>query len=131
MNKTEQNRRILHTLAAADPDFTAFQETFPAGASTDLAPEILEETLAVLNQDPQQAAIINALRNQDQTCKTFFPGTEVAALVAVAFVLRTHIKIERTTTGKWRFLIEHKPADSKLLTALLTKLEQLFWAENT
>jgi hypothetical protein len=130
MSTTEQDRRILHTLATADPDFAAFQERFPAAsAPADLAPEILQDTLAVLKQDPQQAATIDALRNQDNTCKTFFPGTEIATLVAVAFLLRTHIKIERTSTGKWRFLIEHKPADSKLLTALLTKLEQLFGTE--
>ena len=130
MNTTEQDRRIVHTLATADPDFAAFKEKFPvASAPADFDPEILQDTLAVLTEDPQQAAIINALRNQDETCKTFFPGTEVAALVAVAFVLRTHIKIERTSSGTWRFLIEHKPADSKLLTALLAKLEQLFGAE--
>ena len=129
MSTTEQDRRILHTLAAADPDFAAFQEKFPAAAPADLAPDIIQDTLAVLNQDPQQAAVINALRNQDQTYKSFVSGTEIAALVAVAFVLRTHIKIERTSSGKWRFLIEHKPADSKLLTALLAKLEQLFGAD--
>jgi hypothetical protein len=106
MNTTEQNRRIVHTLATTDPDFTAFQEKFPtAPTPTDLDPEILQDTLTVLNQDPQQAATINALRNQDDTCKSFFPGTEVATLVAVTFLLRTHIKIERTSTGKWRFLI--------------------------
>ena len=130
MKTTEQNHRILHTLATADPDFSAFQAEFPtAPIPADLDPEILQDTLAVLNQDPQQAATIDALRNQEETRKTFFPGTEVATLVAVAFLLRTHIKIERTSTGKWRFLIEHKPADSKLLTALLTKLEQLFGTE--
>ncbi|MCI5194481.1 MAG: hypothetical protein D3915_15380 [Candidatus Electrothrix sp. AU1_5] len=130
MTTTEQDHRILHTLATADPDFTAFKEKFPvAPAPADFDPEILQETLAVLNEDPQQAATIDALRNQEETRKTFFPGTEIATLVAVAFLLRTHIKIERTSTGKWRFLIEHKPADSKLLTALLTKLEQLFGTE--
>ncbi|XOF33269.1 MAG: hypothetical protein ACL93V_14885 [Candidatus Electrothrix sp. YB6] len=127
MSTTEQDHCILHTLAAADPDFAAFQAEFPAAPPpADLDPEILEDTLAVLNQDPQQAATIEALRNQDETCKTFFPGTEVATLVAVTFLLRSHIKIERTSTGKWRFRIEHKPADSKLVTALLHKLEQLF-----
>ncbi|CAK8721772.1 hypothetical protein GCAAIG_11410 [Candidatus Electronema halotolerans] len=126
MTTPEQDRRILHTLAAADPDFAAFQEKFPVAAPADLAPDIIQDTLVVLNQDPQQAAVINALRNQDQTCKSFAGGTEITALVAVAFVLRTHIKVERTSSGKWRFLIEHKPADSKLLTALLAKLEQLF-----
>jgi hypothetical protein len=57
---------------------------------------------------------------------TCLGGAKIASLVAVAFLLRTHIKVERNPTGKWRFLIEHKPADSKLLTALLRKLEQLF-----
>ena len=124
---TTSEQEIIHTLATANPDFAAFQAEFPAEPTpTDLDPEILQDTLAVLNQDPQQAAVINALRNQDETRKTFFPGTEVATLVAVAFLLRSHIKIERTATGKWRFLIEHKPADSKLLTALLNKLDQLF-----
>ncbi|CAK8720879.1 hypothetical protein KKHLCK_10075 [Candidatus Electrothrix laxa] len=127
MKTTEQDRRILHTLAVADPDFAAFQAKFPAAPPpADLDPEILQDTLAVLNEDPQQAATVQALRNQPETCKSFVTGTEVATLVAVAFLLRTHIKIERTATGKWRFLIEHKPADSKLLTALLTKLGQLF-----
>ncbi|MCI5211464.1 MAG: hypothetical protein D3910_22380 [Candidatus Electrothrix sp. ATG2] len=127
MTTTEQDRRILHTLATADPDFAAFKEKFPtAPTPAELDPEILQDTLAVLNQDPQQAATIDALRSQPTASKSFFPGTEVATLVAVAFLLRTHIKIERTANGKWRFLIEHKPADSKLLTALLQKLEQLF-----
>jgi hypothetical protein len=131
MNRTEQNRRILHALVAADPDFTAFQAAFSSvpGAAA-LHPEILEETLAVLSEDPQQAAVIHALHNQDQTCKrSFVSGTEIATLLAVAFVLRTHIKIERNSAGKWRFLIEHKPADSKVLSALLTKLEQFLGSE--
>ncbi len=129
MTTPEQNHRILHTLATADPNFAAFQAEFPAAPTpADLDPEILQDTLAVLNQDPQQAATVQALRNQPSTSKSFVTGTEVATLVAVAFLLRTHIKLERTATGKWRFLIEHKPADSKLLTALLTKLAQLFGA---
>ena len=127
MTTPEQNRRILHTLATADPDFAAFQAEFPATPTpADLNPEIFQDTLAVLNENPQQAATVQALRNQSETCKSFVTGTEVATLVAVAFLLRTHIKIERTSSGKWRFLIEHKPADSKLITALLHKLEQLF-----
>ena len=61
-----------------------------------------------------------------QPVTAILTGTEFAALVAVAFLLRSHIKLERTATGIRCFLIEHKPADSKLLTALLHKLEQLF-----
>ncbi len=127
MTTTEQEQKILHTLATADPDFIAFQADFPVTPTpANLDPKILQDTLTVLNEDSQQAATMQALRNQSETCKSFVAGTEVATLVAVAFLLRTHIKIERTSTGKWRFLIEHKPMDSKLLTGLLNKLEQLF-----
>ncbi len=79
MSTTEQDRRILHTLATADPDFTAFQATFPAEQNpANLDPEILQDTLAVLNQDPQQAATVQALCNQPTTSKSFVTGTEVA-----------------------------------------------------
>jgi hypothetical protein len=84
----------------------------------------------VLGEDPQTAAAIEALSNNPNTSKSFVTGGEVTALFAVAFVLRTHIKLERTTTGKWKFLIEHKPADSKLLTGLLKKLEEWMGASN-
>lgn len=36
---------------------------------------------------------------------------------------KDQLKVERGTNGKWKFLAEHKPGDSKLLTGLLQKLE--------
>ena len=49
----------------------------------------------------------------------------VPVLVAVAFLLRTHIRFERRADGKYELLIEHKPADSQLLTRLLEKIAGL------
>ena len=127
----QQAEQILQTMAAVDPDFAPFQAKFSDAPHTShLEPEIIKETLAALNQDSQQAKAIKALRDNPDACPRFVSGAEVATLVAVTFLLRTHIKVERSSTGKWKFLIEHKPADSKLLTILLKKLEQLFGANS-
>ena len=122
---TDKTAQILKTLAVSHPDFIAFQRDaakalIPANA---LPNELLQDTLTLLRKDPQQATVIDALQAQPADARGFFPGSDVALLVAIAFLLRTHIKIERTTTGKWKWLIEHKPGDSKLMTILLNKLE--------
>jgi hypothetical protein len=46
-------------------------------------------------------------------------------LVAVVFLLRTHIKFIRKSDQSWEFQVEHKPNDSKTLTTLLNKLSAL------
>ena len=121
---TTQAQQVLQILANSHPDFPVFVSGLGSEANVPpLPPELLTDTLAVLGEDPQTAAAIEALSNNPNASKSFVTGGELAALFAVAFVLRTHIKLERTTTGKWKFLIEHKPADSKLLTGLLAKLE--------
>jgi hypothetical protein len=127
----EQAQQILQIIATSNPDFSAFRADFADAASNATLPaDVLTNTLAVLGEDPQTAAAIEALSNNRNASKSFVTGGEVAALFAVAFVLRTHIKLERTTAGKWKFLIEHKPADSKLLTGLLKKLEEWMGASN-
>lgn len=120
---TTQSQQTLQILASSNPDFPAFVSGLGAEANVPpLPPELLIDTLAVLGEDPQTAAAIAALSNNPNARKSFVTGGEIAALFAVAFVLRTHIKLERTTTGKWKLLIEHQPADSKQLTTLLKKL---------
>ena len=127
----EQAQQILQIIAASNPDFAAFRADFADVASNAALPaDVLTDTLAVLGEDPQTAAAITALSNNPNASKSFVTGGEVAAVFAVAFLLRTHIKLERTTTGKWKFSIEHKPADSKLLTSLLQKLEEWMGGNN-
>ena len=118
--------QALHTIAASHPDYAAFAADYAdtGQMETRLPPDILEDTLAAVAQDPNLAAPIESLRQQTEAGKSFTTGGEVATLLAVAFLLRTHLKIRRNTSGKWEFLIEHKPGDSKLLTRVLTKLEK-------
>ncbi|QQZ29644.1 hypothetical protein HMY34_13170 [Thiothrix subterranea] len=121
----EQAQQILQIIATSNPDFAAFRSDFTDAASNATLPvDVLTDTLAVLGEDPQTAAAIEALCNNPNASKSFVTGGEVALYLAVAFVLRTHIKLERTAAGKWKFLIENKPGDSKLLAGLLKKLEE-------
>lgn len=124
------SNQILQTLAQSNPDFSNFFSSLgPKTDAAQLPEELLTDTLAVLSEDPQQAIAINTLSQNGSLTKSFVTGSDVAVFFAVAFLMRTHIKLERTTTGKWKFLIEHKPTDSKLLTSLLKKLES--WMGNS
>lgn len=116
--------QILQALAQSNPDFLAFASGLGSETgAVQLPAELLEDTLTVLGEDPQQAMAITALSQSGAASKSFMTSGEVATLLAVAFLLRTHIKVERGANGKWKFLAEHKPGDSKLLTTLLQKLE--------
>lgn len=127
----DQTQQILQIIAGSNPDFAAFRAEFADTTNTTPLPtDILTDTLAVLSEDPQTAAAIEALSHNPNASRSFVTGGEVAAVFAVAFLMRTHLKLERTTTGKWKFLIEHKPADSKLLTTLLKKLEDWMGGSN-
>ena len=117
-------KQILQILAQSNPDFPAFSSGLGSEkAATQLPPELLADILAILSEDPQQAIAMTALSQTADTSKSFMTGGEVTILLAVAFLLRTHLKVERGTNGKWKFLAEYKPGDSKLLTTLLQKLE--------
>lgn len=123
MKTDERSKKVLTTLAAADPDFAAFAKTYDTGLPP-LPPELGDEILAALAEaDPRYVAAIGALH--DDTAMRSFTGAEAASLVAVVFLLRTHIKVKRGSSGKWEFLVEHKPGDNKLLGMVLDKLEAM------
>jgi hypothetical protein len=120
----EQAQQILQIIATSNPDFAAFRADFADAASNATLPaDVLTDTLVMLSEDPQVAVAIEALSKNPNASKSFVTGGEVALYLLIAFLLRTHLKVERGTNGKWKFLAEHKPGDSKLLTSLLTKLE--------
>ncbi len=120
----EQAHQILQIIATSNPDFAAFRANFADAASNIALPaDVLIDTLAVLSEDPQAAVAIEALSNNPNASKSFVTGGEVGLYLLLAFLFRAHLKVERGTNGKWKFLAEHKPADSKLLTSLLAKLE--------
>ena len=118
------HQQTLQILAQSHPDFPAFVAGLDAEINTELPPELLDDTLQVLGEDPEVARVMTVLEQDSQTRSSYMSGGDIATLLAVAFLLRTHIKIERTTYGKWTFVVEHKPGDSKMLTGLLKKLEE-------
>lgn len=127
LNNT-QALNLLHTLAAADPDYPPIAQQLAPLALLSLSPdeqaEIAHATLEVLNEDPQQSPAMIALLNQPPPQRFGADLLSAGLLVAVVFLLRTHIRFQ----GKARtlaFTIEHQPADSQALTALLNKLSTL------
>jgi hypothetical protein len=113
-----QALNLLHTLAAADPDYPPIAQQLAPLALVSLSPdeqaEIARATLEVLKEDPHQPP------------PQRFGADLLSAglLVAVVFLLRTPIRFE----GKARSLaviMDHQPSDSQALTALLNKLSTL------
>ena len=128
LNET-QALGLLHTLATADPDYPRLAEllaplarlSWPATEQATLA----QDVLGVLSEHPQQAQVIAALRH-NPAAQRFDTGLMGAGLlVAVVFLLRTHIRFIRKSDQSWQFQIEHKPSDSQALTTLLNKLAAL------
>ncbi|MGH8477244.1 MAG: hypothetical protein ACRERV_00995 [Methylococcales bacterium] len=112
-------------MAASHPDYASFAANLSSShlANFTLPPELAHETLAVLSEDPEQAAAIAAMRDNPDASQKFMSGGATLTLISVAFLLRTHIRFKRNQSGQWEFLIEHKAADSKLVSTLLAKLE--------
>lgn len=132
LNSMEDNPAmlLLHRLAVADPDFLAEKKrlaslthlTLSAAEQTALA----QETLAVLRESPEQKQAIRTLTENHEPAKNYDGGLLTAGvLVAIVFLLRSHIKVKRHNDGRLEFLFEHKPADSKLLSQLLDRLAAL------
>ena len=124
----------LQALAAAHADFAPYQREHPELAALILPAgeqqALSEALLAALSEMPEQAARLQALREAGpemaRPAQRFDGGVaSIPVLVAVAFLLRTHIKIERREDGKVTFEIRHKPGDGKLLGKVLEKLERL------
>ncbi|MCP4409606.1 MAG: hypothetical protein GY807_18020 [Gammaproteobacteria bacterium] len=124
LNET-QALNLLHTLAAADPDYPKVAKRLARLALVSLPPAeqavIAHATLEVIGEDSQRAPAMIALLNHPPPQRFDAGLLSAGLLVAVVFLLRTHIRIEGKARGL-AFTIEHKPADSKALTALLNRL---------
>ena len=121
-------KRILTTFAryqAGYEDDPLTQETAPDLSTTNAdEAELAREMLLVLAEDPIHRPVIEALVTGPAPQKMGATATALT-LFAVTFLLRTNIKYERKADGRWTFKIEHKPADSKMLQALLNKLSAI------
>jgi len=116
----------LYRIANANPDYHEVDEILknialpPIPASHQV--EICNEALQVLKEiSPEQEAIIEKL-SQEKAGQQFFEPVGVICLASIVILLRSHIKYHKKSDGSWEFKVEHKPADSKLITEFLKKI---------
>jgi len=119
----DKNSQVLSMLANQHRDFVDYSQEYMIDTALDdkEIQELVNTTLSVLSENPRYSKQIDFL----QTIETKSVGIDVAVLVAVTFLLRTHVKVLRDKAGKWSLLIEHKPDDSKVLDKLLSRLNVL------
>ena len=85
--------------------------------------ELARQALLLLAEDPQMRTAIETMAaNWDKQPQRFDGGLSIGITAAVLLVLQTHIKFERTSTGKWNLKIEKKPTSDALLETLVQKL---------
>lgn len=113
-------------VAAANPDFEQFcTEYFSESEKRQNLPDdIVSDTITAMLSNPETAPIIEAAA---QSNEQKFNIVDVGTLVAIMFLLRTHIKIERTAGEKqdknWSFSFELLPLESDLLKEILGKIK--------
>lgn len=85
--------------------------------------ELARQALLLLAEDPQMRTAIETMAaNWDRQPQKFDGAASIGITVAVLIILQTHIKFERTSTGKWNLKIEKKPTSDALLKTLVQKL---------
>jgi hypothetical protein len=81
--------------------------------------DLIAAAFELLAADPQHAPAMKALSEGAEPLS--FSAIELIAIGTLALIaLQSHIRIERTTAGKWRILIEKQPTSEQLLTRLIS-----------
>lgn len=127
-----ENGRVVSTLkylALCDPDYLPFVEQYrelsAARASPAAENQLGRDLFALLQQMPDRSAQLARLNTPTERSAFDGGAATVPLLLVAAFLLRTHLRIKRSSGGKWEFLVEHKPGDSQLVTQLLAKIAGL------
>jgi|GEM_PF-1255635 len=120
---------LLQALAGTDPDFQQHIKPLTdalqgLSMSNTAQLDLARESLAVLAEDPAYLPRLQMLQD-DTGAQSYGVVSSLAAVTAMVFLLRSHIKLELDSNGKMRFHFEHKPADNKLMITLLEKLKNL------
>lgn len=125
---TENALETLLALAQSDPEFTEYSNKYVVDINMSEGEQanLVQSTLTALAEDKNAATTIQHIqRNADGMPKSL-GGLDVITIVAITFLLRSHIRLHKNTDGGWEFLAEHKPEDSEILKMLLSKLESFF-----
>lgn len=127
---TYAKKSTILALAQQDPGFAEFysqyqnQVVLPAPLPIDF----WDDVIAIAEREPALSFAVKRCRENAQAAQTFaIPGLpEIGVLIAALFLLKTHIKIQRTEEGKWEFLLEHSASDDGTLERIAQILAGLF-----
>jgi len=115
--------QTLQTLANLHPDYPTFAKSLPNELTHTTKP--LPQGLAtdvltlVKRESPELSKFLDMQQDTHQPSK-FFPGaTTVLPLVAILFLLRSHIKLELPN-----FTLEHKPMGDDLFKKIIDTLNK-------
>ena len=125
-----EENKLIQTLAFADPEFESYyaQYTSALEMRDNLPPELAKDVLNLVRQeDAELDALITAQQEAGEMTIKYISSGLVAGgtLVAAVFLLRSHIKIQKSKDGKWEFKFEHKPMEIDLLKEVLLSLQRL------
>lgn len=119
----------VKTLAIADPDYLPFLEQYRELSFAHVPPEreteLGRDLLGLLQQMPDRATQLAQLSKSKERSAFDGGAATVPLLLAAAFLLRTHLRIKRSSGGKWEFLVEHKPGERQLVSQLLSKVARM------
>ena len=127
---TYTKKSTILALAQQDSSFAEFylqyqgQIALPAPLPIDFWDDVI---VTLVKESALPSAVKNCLENA-QTAQTFaIPGLpEAEVLIAVLFLLSTHIKIHKSEDGKWEFLMEHNASGDGTLEKIAQILANLF-----
>ena len=129
-------QRILRTIVRArsggtDEDHTGLRsalmtefEALPSHAGVSDG-DLARQALIVLAEDPATAVAIETMAKEialSSHRQTYDGGASIALAVAVLFVLRTGLDIERDKQGKWSIKVKVKPGSDSAVKKLIDKL---------
>ena len=120
----------LWALAQQDPGFTAFYTEYreKITLTAPLPAELLDGVIEVVEQDRALAPAVKRYLENAQAASTFAVPSlpEAGVLIAVLFLLGTHIKFHRKEDGKWEFLLDHPASKNGTLERIVQMLSELF-----
>ena len=119
----------LWAMAWQTTGFRNFYEQYQNQVSAEVPlPEgFVDNVFAIAESDPKTGARVRNYAENAQDAGTFAVPVIVGAgiVVAALFLLSTHIKFYRNSSGKWEFLVEHTAAKSEKLEKIVEALMKI------
>lgn len=123
-------KSTILALAQQDPGFAEFYSQYqdrivPSGP---LPIDFWDEVIAIAEKEPALSSTVKHCRENAQAVQSFaIPDLpDAGVLIAVLFLLKTHIKIHMAEDAKWEFLVEHDASDDGILEKIAQILAGLF-----